>query len=483
MSNLFARLLEKGRVLSKSNETKIRSAMQALQEVLQAVAGGLPMNEAQRTQFHDASAVLLEAELSHNQQRQAVAKALRASMTGTYCYVEDMYDTWLVYSCYDRDGETDQLYKVAYVIDDAGTVTFGPATAVVARTVYEPVATMHESVGELLGDYVPLVEAAVRRDGTVPIKVIAPGWGSSGYYPADVLERDGPKVFAKGLHAYWNHPTASEEAERPERDLRDLAGVLESGARWEANGVAGPGLYADLKVMPAFAGSVEALHEHIGMSIRASGRATIGEAEGRTGAIIQEIVLADSVDFVTKAGAGGQVLALFEAARGAPTRAAHPAGGVTGDPIPSVQEEPHVNEQEARELRESNTQLTTEVSRLREALMLREARELVTARLATHKELSEPTRQRLLESLSKQPRLKDGAIDTQAFEQAIDEAVTREIEYLATVMGSGRIAGMGSSDTTLEESGADDDLEASLAEAFGALGLSESATKIAVRGR
>jgi hypothetical protein len=166
-----------------------------------------------------------------------------------------------------------------------------------------------------VGEFVPLEERALQRDGTVPLKIIAPGWGSSGYYPAEVLERDGPKVFKSGLKMYWNHPTATEEAERPERDLRDLAGELVSDARWDANGPKGPGLYAQAKVFEGYKGAVEELAPHIGVSIRAVGRARAGEADGRQGAIIEQLVQARSIDYVTEPGAGGKVLQLFEAAR------------------------------------------------------------------------------------------------------------------------------------------------------------------------
>jgi len=40
------------------------------------------------------------------------------------------------------------------------------------------------------------------------IKLIAPGKGSSAFYPAEVLKRDGPQVFKAGTHVYLNHPTA-----------------------------------------------------------------------------------------------------------------------------------------------------------------------------------------------------------------------------------------------------------------------------------
>lgn len=163
--------------------------------------------------------------------------------------------------------------------------------------------------------FMPLVEKAVRRDGSIPIKIIQPGWGSSGYYPADVLERDGPKVFTKGMHMYWNHPTQSEEAERPERSLNDLAGVLLSDARWESNGPKGPGLYADAKVFENYRGAVDDMAEHIGVSIRAMGKAQQGTVEGRRGPLITELTAGRSTDFVTAPGAGGEIITLFEAAR------------------------------------------------------------------------------------------------------------------------------------------------------------------------
>lgn len=237
--SILRKLIERGRALSKSNETKLRDAATKIQEVLQSVASGMPVNEAQRRTFADAAHTLLEAELSHDQQRQTLHKAIRTLLhpegSRTYAYIREVYDTWLVYELFDYDTDMEQLYKVSYVIDDSGNVTFGVSQAVRATMVYEPIdAYARESAADLPpggsvrlleAAAVPLVEKAVRDDGTVPIKVIAPGWGTSGYYPAAVLERDGPTVFAKGTHMYWNHPTLTETIERPERSLSDLAAI------------------------------------------------------------------------------------------------------------------------------------------------------------------------------------------------------------------------------------------------------------------
>jgi hypothetical protein len=164
---------------------------------------------------------------------------------------------------------------------------------------------------------VALEEKAVRSDGTAKVKIIEPGWGSSGFYPIEVLKRDGASAFPKGTKMNWNHPTATEEAERPEGDLNDLASELVTDARWIDNGPKGSGLYADAKVFEAYQGPVNDLAPHIGVSIHARGKAMQGEAEGRQGVIVQEILESpfNRVDYVTMPGAGGEIISLFEAAR------------------------------------------------------------------------------------------------------------------------------------------------------------------------
>jgi len=287
---------------------------------------------------------------------------------------------------------------------------------------------------DLAGDFVPLVEKSIRLDGTAPVKLIQPGWGTSGYYGPGLLERDGPKVFAQGTKMYWNHPTATEERERPERSLRDLAAELAGPAEWRADGPTGPGLYADAHVFGPFRDAVNELAPHIGVSIRAMGKANKGQAEGREGNIIEEIVSAQSVDFVTEPGAGGRVLQLFESAR--------------RDVAPEPQEV-KVNEQEAQALRDANAQLTTELEaakaeaqRLNEALLLREARDFVASTLGAI-EMPAMTRERLVEALAGKPVVVDGALDKDAYKVAIETAASGEIAYLAKIVGSGAIKGMG----------------------------------------
>lgn len=324
-----------------------------------------------------------------------------------------------------------------------------------------------EEAGDLAVEFVPLVEKAVRRDGTIPIKVIAPGWGSSGYYPAEVLERDGPKAFGPGLQMFWDHQTATEEAERPEGELDDLAAVLTGGARWEANGPAGPGLYADAQVIDHYRESVDSLAPYIGVSIRANGRAAQGEAEGKRGAIIQEITTAKSIDFVTKPGAGGQILQLFEAAR----------------PQRSTEESKQMDK--LQEAQGRIAELEAQNQRLQEALILREAGDYVREALAGST-LPELTKARLQKALTANPPIREGALDKEAYAARIAEAVSEETTYLQSIgaLGSGRIEGMGGGQpaTNTTQPTSDGAIDR-MVESFQILGMSEAEAKIAAAGR
>lgn len=142
-------------------------------------------------------------------------------------------------------------------------------------------------------------------------KIIESGWGSSGYYPADMLRTYGPVVFKKGTKVFMNHPSVSEAHDRPERDVNNLIGRLSSDAVFnEADG----SLRSTIEFYSHVAPVIREMWEDVGLSIHAYGEAKVGEAEGREGPIIERLV-ADpltSVDVVTVAGAGGKFLSLLE---------------------------------------------------------------------------------------------------------------------------------------------------------------------------
>ena len=163
-----------------------------------------------------------------------------------------------------------------------------------------------------IADFIELNEVRFQRDGSVPVKVIQPGWGSSGFYSKELLESAAERF--DGAQMYWNHPTPDEDKVRPERSLNDLAAIL-SNARYRESGPAGPGVYAFAKVFSPFKERIGELAPYIGVSILAQGRGAMGKADDKEGLIIESIDHVRSVDFVTKAGAGGRVVEMFEAAR------------------------------------------------------------------------------------------------------------------------------------------------------------------------
>ena len=149
---------------------------------------------------------------------------------------------------------------------------------------------------------------------TVPIKLISPGIGSSGYYPAETLRQaaeDG--IFKRGTQMFWVTP--SDHAMRTE-DPNRLAAVLESDAEYLENGRDGAGLYATANIFSDFESLVTEKAKHMGLSIVGEGQREVGTLpDGREGLIVTEITNGYSVDFVTKAGRDGKVL--FESADGA----------------------------------------------------------------------------------------------------------------------------------------------------------------------
>jgi hypothetical protein len=357
------------------------------------------------------------------------------------------------------------------------------------------------------GDFVPLIEKAIRRDGTIPIKIIQAGWGSSGFYPAEVLKRDGPKVFTKETKMYWNHQTPEEESQRPEGDLNNLAAVLVNDAAWQDNGAKGAGLYADAKVFEAYQKPVDDLAKNIGVSIRAMGQAVHGSAEGKNGAIIQALTARKSIDFVTEPGAGGEIITMFEAARSVKDegrRMTDESGTVPGTTateavsaqgkatITNVAKNNMEDDMEVRDLQEkvaaletNNQTLVDSNARLSEAMAIRDAKEMVREAIDSLSSLPNVTKARLIEGLSKNPPMKDGVLDKEALPKLIQEVVKTEVKYLESVLGTGQIRGLGESkgDDDQSQETLESEVEASLTESFGALGMSEKGARIAAKGR
>lgn len=333
-----------------------------------------------------------------------------------------------------------------------------------------------------------LLTEADKAVGKYPVKVIQPGWGSSGYYSETVLAASA-QLF-EGAQMFWNHPKSSDNYERPERDLRDLAGVL-TNVRYEETNANGAGIYGDAIVFEPFREALNEIGPYIGVSIRAGGKVHEGEAEGRAGLLVEEINLVQSVDFVTRAGAGGKVLAQFAEAARSPYNV-----------LENADEEEFMNLEEAlntigerdNTINGLNTQLseaqgqidtlTQELARLNEAHMLTECGAIVAAELK-ESDLPEVTKERIQQEAGKFMATKDEddkkkKLDKDKVKKSVQEAIKAEAEYISKLSGGINVTGMGSKG----HENNDDLAEAiDLTDAFKAMGLSESAAKIAANGR
>jgi hypothetical protein len=135
------------------------------------------------------------------------------------------------------------------------------------------------------------------------------------YYTKQALQGLVSSGACEGLQCYANHPSASEERERPERDVRQLVGHFKEARYLEDGGVgkvrakfvpiSGPG-YEWVSSLIESALAAPADRPLIGISIDGEGATEDGEVDGKRYHMVREVTHLGSADIVTKAGAGGQ---------------------------------------------------------------------------------------------------------------------------------------------------------------------------------
>lgn len=348
--------------------------------------------------------------------------------------------------------------------------------------------TLCESAFFSAGGLDVLTERAETEAPDPLLKLIGPGWGSSGYYSAEMLRRDGPRAFPAGTLNFWDH---NLEADRPEGSLDKLASVLKEDARWLDAGPDGPGLYAKAKVFSDYASHVKEKGPHIGVSIQAQGGRKHGEADGRKGWIVENLVRTPltSADYVTVAGARGKVLLSESAHPGAAQSTTETGPNPGGEPmeldakeVESLREA--ISNEKARndKLTERLSKLESDNARLAEGQILRDAQDIALHQLEKIEGLPALTQRRIAESVAKDPPVKDGKVNREVFAPLVEAAARREMAYLSSVGAlSGAIRGMGG--TALDEDVDPAKVKAQLQESFQFLGMSERGAKFAAEGR
>ena len=204
-------MVEAGRKLSKANENKIKGAISALNEILL----GMQKESLKESKWY-------------RDRMERVRNALKEKYPNNqYVFLVDFTDSEVVYEVEQNDG-SEKKYKGGYLMDDSGNITFGEPVEVERKVYYEPVSTQESQKPQLTERSIKetpikLVEK-VDSNGVMPIKIISPGWGSSGYYTKEALT-NGASAYKEGLKMYIDHPTETEEAERPERSQSDHGGI------------------------------------------------------------------------------------------------------------------------------------------------------------------------------------------------------------------------------------------------------------------
>jgi hypothetical protein len=160
--------------------------------------------------------------------------------------------------------------------------------------------------------------AAPTTGSRTEITLITPGWGSSGYYSPEVLEQAAKdRVFPKNTQMHIDHDQSGGVG-----SVSTLAAALTEDARWEPNwadpdtGVKGR-LVAENRVFSHKREMLAEMKDVIGTSIAAGAEVSFGEAEGRSGRIIESLVpsVTNRVDYVTVPGRGGRISEVLEAAK------------------------------------------------------------------------------------------------------------------------------------------------------------------------
>lgn len=399
-------------------------------------------------------------------------------VNGKYTWVKDLFADKVVYSV---DG---CLYQASYSVLD-NKVTFGDPVEV--EIAYK---TLGEAARSMCAESDQLAEGSYDANtGELTLTVIKPGFNKSKgrYYPAAMLKRDygifeGAKMFA-------DHQTDAESKAKPEGSVNNWVASIKKP--WvESDGT----VKAKAAVIdPPFKAKLEELNKQnllheMGVSIRAIGEASPAEVQGTKTNLVESLVRARSVDFVTYAGAGGQVEAI-EANN----------DGTDVDLITETQlreRRPDLINIIESNAHKEGTKLKTLEQQLQEATTALAAANTKATELETKLTESVATAKKATAGAELSKLLTESGLPVKAqdrirkqFAEAVEvtgmkEAIAEEKEYIKSFGSAQTIRNMGAGDNGQEhnesDNGAGSEKKVNLEEAFNLLpGLSKEEAKIA----
>lgn len=297
--------------------------------------------------------------------------------------------------------------------------------------------------------------------GILPIRILKPGFNSGqGRFYSERAVKDSAQVF-DNTKMYADHPTESDEKQRPERSIRDWVATLHDTKVSEKNNSVGKAhIHAGwLKEMVSNLYKQGNLGQ-LGLSINAVGKGTKQTIDNIRTLFIEAITKGKSVDFVTEAGAGGQA-GLMESAKDdlvdievinlIMLRESRP------DLIKEIESEMESkiklevkkkmeSDEKITELEGQITTLTTERDGLKTKITESEkAQRKAEAKSVIDKAISEselpiPSKVRLVE------RFKDALTS-----EGVAEAVKSEKDYVGALAEAGKVKGLGKTTVNTEK--------------------------------
>jgi hypothetical protein len=395
----------------------------------------------------------------------------------------DLYPDQVVYS---MEGN---LFQCDYSFDADGDVALGDPIAV--ETSYTPVESSetHESFRVMACNALPLQESAYdAASGKLKITIIKPGLNKSKarFYPAETLKRDF-HVF-EGAKMFADHQSDKEAKDKPEGSVNNWVASLKNVHAESDGTLAGDAFVID----PPFKAKLDALNKQgllheMGVSIRAIGEASEQEREGVTTNVVESLIAARSVDFVTYAGAGGQIEAMESATQDNLNDVDLVTEAVLRQRRPDLISlvEKHAQEitmkSVEQQLQESQAQVATLTTANKDLTTKFEEAQKTAAKATVSAEITKLLSESKLPAISQDRVRKQFAEATEV--KGIAEAIKEEQDYVKQ-LGGGKSApkNLGAADNGTTRESDTTDHKANLEEAFKLMpGMSDKDAKLAAR--
>lgn len=196
-----------------------------------------------------------------------------------------------------------------------------PRTACTVPSVPQNRAERRHGAAKVVEKVTPTIAAQDSTGDKYRMRVISAGKGSSGYYPADMLERDVAAAFPAGTRMRGNHDGWFSDG----GDVFRLMAKTVGAAEWDDQEQAA---FADFQVGSAYTEWFRDFADVIGVSIQASAEAEWPELDDDMDVELDGPVLPtitrllpaseapyNSIDFVEAPGANGRIVAALESLR------------------------------------------------------------------------------------------------------------------------------------------------------------------------